>query len=122
MAAWQRPDSLPVVREFHFVTFSCYAREPNLGARSAREIFERSLEAMRSRYQFVIASSHIVGGPGMALASKRGFIPLFEGVRGELHSQGLSFLAGAQLAPQAPPRWRGAILAWLFAPDLASPL
>jgi putative transposase len=37
------------------VTFSCYARQPNLGASSAREIFERSLEAMRSRYQFVVA-------------------------------------------------------------------
>jgi putative transposase len=41
--------------QFHFVTFSCYARQPNLGSPAARETFERSLEAMRTRYQFVVA-------------------------------------------------------------------
>jgi putative transposase len=40
--------------QFHFVTFSCYARQPNLGTPAAREIFERSLETMRVRYQFVV--------------------------------------------------------------------
>lgn len=41
--------------QFHFVTFSCYARQPNLGTRLAREVFERSLETMRVRYQFIVA-------------------------------------------------------------------
>jgi putative transposase len=39
---------------FHFVTFSCYRRLPYLGAVAARELFERSLEAMRLRYDFVV--------------------------------------------------------------------
>ena len=41
--------------DFHFVTFSCYHRLPYLGTPSARNLFERSLEAMRVRYEFFIA-------------------------------------------------------------------
>jgi putative transposase len=40
---------------FHFITFSCYQRRPYLGTTTARETFERSLETMRIRYDFVIA-------------------------------------------------------------------
>ncbi len=39
---------------FHFITFSCYHRRPFLGAPQARDLFERSLESMRIRYQFVV--------------------------------------------------------------------
>jgi putative transposase len=39
---------------FHFVTFGCYHRFQQLGTASARELFERSLEAMRLRYDFVV--------------------------------------------------------------------
>ena len=39
---------------FHFVTFSCYRRQPLLGT-AAYGIFERELEAVRQRYGFVIA-------------------------------------------------------------------
>jgi len=39
---------------FHFVTFSCYQRLPHLGVASARSLFERSLETMRLRYDFVV--------------------------------------------------------------------
>ena len=39
----------------HFVTFSCYHRQPHLGSRAARDLFERSLEAMRVRYDFFVA-------------------------------------------------------------------
>jgi putative transposase len=38
--------------ELHFVTFSCYQRRPYLGTARARDLFERSLESMRSRYHF----------------------------------------------------------------------
>jgi putative transposase len=38
---------------FHFVTFSCYHRLAYLGTATARRLFERSLEAMRKRYDFV---------------------------------------------------------------------
>ncbi len=41
--------------QFHFVTFSCYARQPHLGNCVARELFERSLETMRKRYRFIVA-------------------------------------------------------------------
>jgi putative transposase len=36
----------------HFVTFSCYRREPYLATPEAREIVECSLEATRRRYEF----------------------------------------------------------------------
>jgi REP element-mobilizing transposase RayT len=39
---------------FHFVTFSCYHRLAYLGTATARRLFERSLEAMRKRYDFVV--------------------------------------------------------------------
>ena|SRR6516165_6655511 len=39
----------------HFVTFSCYHRSAYLGSPSARELFERSLEAVRLRYQFFVS-------------------------------------------------------------------
>jgi putative transposase len=39
-------------RDLHFVTFSCYRRQPKLGQPSARRVFEQSLERARRRYQF----------------------------------------------------------------------
>jgi hypothetical protein len=33
----------------HFVTFNCYRRQQHLGLPAARELFERSLEQMRSK-------------------------------------------------------------------------
>jgi putative transposase len=39
----------------HFVTFSCFERSPHLGTAAARDVFERSLEAMQVRYAFVVA-------------------------------------------------------------------
>src|ERR1039457_3398890 len=39
---------------FHFITFSCHHRQPHLGSAAARGLFERSLEAMRLRYDFVV--------------------------------------------------------------------
>ena len=51
--------SNPLVRyqqtgDLHFVTFSCYRRRQHLGCAGARDLFERSLETMRTRYDFVI--------------------------------------------------------------------
>lgn len=40
--------------DLHFITFSCYRRQPHLGSASARDLFERSLEAMRLRYDFFV--------------------------------------------------------------------
>lgn len=40
---------------FHFVTFSCYRRQPYLCSPQSRDLFERSLEAMRIRYEFFVA-------------------------------------------------------------------
>ena len=39
---------------FHFLTFSCCRRLPYLGTAAARSLFERSLEVMRERYDFVV--------------------------------------------------------------------
>ena len=40
---------------FHFLTFSCYRREPLLGVAGAYSVFERELEAVRRQYGFVVA-------------------------------------------------------------------
>ena len=39
---------------FHFVTFSSFRRQPFLTTASSRDLFERSLETMRVRYDFVV--------------------------------------------------------------------
>ena len=41
--------------DFHFVTFSCYQRQPLLGCRSGYGVFEQELEKVRKRYGFVVA-------------------------------------------------------------------
>jgi len=40
---------------FHFVTFSCYRRQPLLGIAVAYRVFERELEAVRVRYGLVVS-------------------------------------------------------------------
>src|SRR5665213_260657 len=40
---------------FHFLTFSCYRRQPLLAKAGAYKIFERALESVRLRYGFVVA-------------------------------------------------------------------
>jgi putative transposase len=63
---------------FHFITFSCYRRLPYLGTVAARNLFEKSLEVIRARYQFfvignVLMPEHIhmlVNEPKKALLSK----------------------------------------------------
>jgi putative transposase len=64
--------------DIHFVTFSCYRRRPYLGTPSAKDLFERSLETMRLRYDFfvsgyVVMPEHIhllIGEPQKATLSK----------------------------------------------------
>ena len=63
---------------FHFITFSCYHRLPYLRTGAARDLFERSLEAMRIRYGFVVCGyvvmpEHVhllVSEPKSAILSK----------------------------------------------------
>jgi putative transposase len=40
---------------FHFITFSCYQRQPKLGTARERTVFEQELERVRQRYRFVVA-------------------------------------------------------------------
>ena len=40
---------------FHFITFSCYRRQPLLESRSGYRIFERELEKVRKRHRFFVA-------------------------------------------------------------------
>ncbi|MGA2809194.1 MAG: transposase [Terracidiphilus sp.] len=39
---------------FHFLTFSCYRRQPLLGSETAYSVFESELEAVRRQYGFVV--------------------------------------------------------------------
>lgn len=38
----------------HFITTSCYQRQPLLGTQSNRDLFLRVLERVRRRYRFVV--------------------------------------------------------------------
>jgi putative transposase len=40
---------------FHFITFSCYRRQPLLAGNAAMEVFEHQLEVVRKRYGLVVA-------------------------------------------------------------------
>ena len=63
---------------FHYITFTCYHRFQYLASPAARNLFERSLETMRLRYDFVVAGyvvmpDHVhllVSEPKKAILSK----------------------------------------------------
>jgi putative transposase len=40
--------------DLHFITASCYRRQPLLGSASRRDLFVKVLERVRQRYQFVV--------------------------------------------------------------------
>jgi putative transposase len=40
---------------FHFVTFSCFRRQPHLGKAPALNLFEAALERIRVRYRMIVA-------------------------------------------------------------------
>ena len=42
-------------RQLHFVTFSCYRREPLLDSAGSKDLFERALERARRGYRFYVA-------------------------------------------------------------------
>ena len=41
-------------RDLHFITFSCYRRQPKLGDAARRRVFEQALERVRKQCQFFI--------------------------------------------------------------------
>jgi putative transposase len=50
--------------DLHFITFSCYGRQPKLGLPSARMVFERAVEQTRRRYGpwvlgYVVMPEHV---------------------------------------------------------------
>jgi REP element-mobilizing transposase RayT len=58
---------------FHFITTSCYLREPLLGGARARDIFLRIFEQVRKRYEFevmgfVVTPEHIKSRANSAAA------------------------------------------------------
>jgi putative transposase len=51
-------------RQLHFITFSCYRRQPRLGTPEARCVFEQQLEIVRRRFQacvygYVVMPEHV---------------------------------------------------------------
>jgi hypothetical protein len=61
--------------DLHFITFSCYRRQPHLGTESARNLFVQSLEAMRLRYDFLVSGYLLCCHAGAsASASQRAWV------------------------------------------------
>jgi putative transposase len=59
-----RVKAIPNEADDHFVTFSCFRREPYLSTPSARDLVEQSIESTRKKYNFnllgyVIMPEHI---------------------------------------------------------------
>ena len=48
------------LRDFHFITCSCYRRQPLLGTRHAREVFLRIFEQVRRKYQFEVVGDVVM--------------------------------------------------------------
>jgi putative transposase len=51
-------------KDLHFITFSCYRRQPKLGTAESRDAFERSLERVRQQYRlyvtgYVVMPEHV---------------------------------------------------------------
>ena len=51
-------------KHLHFITFSCYRRQPKLGTAERRDAFERSLERVRQQYRlhvtgYVVMPEHV---------------------------------------------------------------
>jgi len=51
-------------RDLHFITFSCYRRQPKLATPAVRAVFERALERTRQRYRlcvrgYVVMPEHV---------------------------------------------------------------
>jgi putative transposase len=51
---WNKPERYYGAGDLHFITCSCYRRQPLLGTPRRRDLFLTVLEQVRLRYQFVI--------------------------------------------------------------------
>ena len=52
---WNKPERFYGAGDLHFITCSCYRRQPLLGTPRRRDLFLTVLEQVRRRYQFVVA-------------------------------------------------------------------
>ncbi len=52
---WSKPKRFYGAGDLHFVTCSCYRRQPLLGTPRRRDLLLTVLEEVRRRYQFVVA-------------------------------------------------------------------
>ncbi len=51
---WNKPEHFYGAGDLHFITCSCYRRQPLLGTPPRRDLFLTVLEQVRRRYQFVV--------------------------------------------------------------------
>ena len=61
---------------FHFLTFSCYRRQPLLANRSGYCIFEEELEKVRQRHGFVVAGYVVMPEHAHLLVNEPRSVPL----------------------------------------------
>ena len=67
--------------DLHFITFSCYRRKPYLRSLEARELFEHSLEKMRTRYEFFISGYVVMPEHVHLLVSEPKTVPLSKAIQ-----------------------------------------
>ena len=51
---WNKPERFYGAGDLHFITYSCYRRQPLLGTPRRRDLLLTVLEQVRLRYQFVV--------------------------------------------------------------------
>ena len=59
---WSKPKRYYGAGDLHFITCSCYRRQPLLGKPRRRSLFLTALEQVRRRYQFVVIGYVVMTG------------------------------------------------------------
>src|SRR5438270_9816569 len=105
-------------RDLHFITCSCYRRQPLLGAKHTRDVFLRIFEQVRRKYKFEVVGYVVMpeaGWPTLSISVPPGFpscgCPILRGVRrvGEKNVEELLVLISAFVFSNQNPNARVAL-------------
>ena len=81
-------------RDLHFVTFSCYRRQPLLEPASAKRLFEQALEQARRHYRFCVAGYLVMPEHVHLLVSEPECAPLARALQALKQSVARRLIAG----------------------------
>ncbi|MGB9336575.1 MAG: transposase [Candidatus Acidiferrales bacterium] len=93
--------------DLHFLTFSCYHRQPLLGTPAARNLFTDTLEELRARHQFLVVGYVVMPEHVHLLLSEPPSIPLSTALQALKQRVSRDMETGirsrAEVPPEPPP-------------------